>query len=265
MAPASEGGGSSSRRADWKACYVYGITRAGAEVEDMPDGIGDPPALVELVEERDIAAIVSEVDPDKPLGTPDDLVAYQRVLDAVAAEWPVLPMRFGAVVTNCDAVASELLSDHYDEFAGALGDMEGMAEYIVRGRYQERAVLASVLASNGEAAELAREIRGTDEIVTRPQRIRLGEIVNAAFEEQRQADTAQASEALEKLGLSVVVRDPTHEQDAVHLAVLAKVKEQSRLEKAVGDLADEWQDRVSMRLLGPLAPYDFVGQPATAA
>ena len=231
----------------------------------MPDGIGDPPAEVDLIEEREIAAIVSEVDPAKSLGSPEDLMAYQRVLDAVAAEWPVLPMRFGAVMTTCDAVASELLSEHYDEFSDALKDLDDMAEYVVRGRYDEGPVLAAVLASNKEARDLAGQIRGTSEDQTRPQRIRLGELITAAIDEQRQVDTAKACDALKGLCAAMAVQDPTHERDAVHLAVLAKRGKQSRLEQAVGDRAGEWQDRVSMRLLGPLAPYDFVGQAATAA
>lgn len=264
MAPSTDGGGSTPR-GGWRGCYVYGITRSGAEIPDIPDGLGDPPAIVELVEEGDLAAIVSDLDPSKPLGTPEDLLAHQKVLDAVAAVLPVLPMRFGAVLTDCDSAASELLSDHRDEFAASLADLDGMAEFIIRGRYQEREMLASLLAENDEAAELASQIRGTDEIETRPQRIRLGEIVNAAIEQQRQADTAQAAKALEKVSTAVVVRDPTHEEDAVHLAVLARLDKQSNLERAVEDLASDWQDRVSMRLLGPLAPYDFVGEAATSA
>lgn len=265
MASAAKKRGSSARRSEQSPCYVYGITRSGATFPDMPDGLGDPPAPVELVEEGALAAIVSEIDPGKPLGTPDDLLAHQQVLDAVAAEMAVLPMRFGAVMASCEAVGSELIAEHHDEFADSLAELEGLAEYIVRGRYDEHAMLTSVLSDNDEAADLASQIRGTSEDATRPQRIRLGEIVTAAIEQQRQADTEQVSEALDKLCAAMVVRDPTHELDAVHLAVLAKVDKQARLERAMKDLGDRWQERVSLRLLGPLAPYDFVGEPAPAS
>ena len=42
------------------------------------------------------------------------------------------------------------------------------------------------------------------------------------------------------------------------MAVLVEVARQEELEKAVGDLAERWDGRVEMRLLGPLAAYDFV-------
>ena len=41
-----------------------------------------------------VAAIVSDVPTDRPLGVRGDLVAHEMVLDAVAARDAVVPMRF---------------------------------------------------------------------------------------------------------------------------------------------------------------------------
>ena len=60
---------------------------------------------------------------------------------------------------------------------------------------------------------------------------------------------------------TVTVREPTHDEDAVQIAVLLEVDRQGELEQAVGDLAARWDDRVTMRLVGPMAPYDFVVAP----
>ena len=53
------------------------------------------------------------------------------------------------------------------------------------------------------------------------------------------------------------VREPTHEMDAVHVAVLAELAHQEELADAVGQRARDWQGRITVRLLGPMAPYDF--------
>ncbi len=253
---------SPAQRSGW---YVYGIVPADAEMTGKAVGVGDPPAVISLVKEGGLAAIVSEVDLGKPLGTPEDLIAHQRLLDEVAAQMPVLPMRFGAVLSSRDAVASELLAEHHDRFADSLAELDGMTEYLVRGRYDQQALLASVLAGDGEAAALASQIRGTGEDETRNQRIRFGEMVTAVIEERRQADTARLTDALGSLCQEMVVREPTHEEDAVHLAVLIRAGRQADLERAVHKLAGEWQNRIEVRLLGPLAPYDFVGEVTPAA
>lgn len=57
-----------------------------------------------------------------------------------AAVVPTLPMRFGAVVRDEMAVIEELLSRRREEFAAALGKLGDHCEFLVRGRYRERAV-----------------------------------------------------------------------------------------------------------------------------
>ena len=243
-------------------CYVYGIVPGDVETDPDARGVGDPPARVTVVMHDGIAALVSEINLNAPLGGPEDLLAHERLLDAAAAATPVLPLRFGAVVTNRDAVVDELLAPHRDEFSAALDQLEGHAEYVVKGRYEERAAVTEALSGNAEADRLRAEIREQPEDATRPQRIQLGEIVGQAVAARREADTGEIVEALTPHCASVVVREPTHELDAVHVAVLVENAKREELDRVVDEFADRWKDRVDFRLLGPLAPYDFVAPPA---
>ena len=99
------------------AIYVYGVVPADVEVQRNAKGVGDPPAKVDVIREGDIAALVSTVRYDDPLGRPEDLQAHAQLLDGTARVAPVLPLRFGAVMTDAESVADELLRDHHDEFA----------------------------------------------------------------------------------------------------------------------------------------------------
>ncbi|MFC4115585.1 GvpL/GvpF family gas vesicle protein [Nonomuraea zeae] len=246
-----------TRRTQNLASYVYGIVLADSKGTPQ-EGLGDPAGKVKLVRHGEIAALVSDVDVDQPLGQPGDYLAHERLLDAVAAKGPVLPFRFGGVLTDVDAVVEELLTPHHDEFLAALEELKGQAEYTVRGRYAEQAVLWEVIEENPEAAGLLEAIRGRSEDATRNERIRLGEIIAAALEAKRDADTQVALDALEGHYTEALVREPTHEHDAVLLALLVKTGDRKGLERAVSELSERWEGRVEMRLLGPLAPYDFV-------
>lgn len=238
--------------------YVYGIVPADVQVASSVRGVGEPPASVDVIGTDDLAALVSEVSIDRPLGTPEDLIAHERVLDTAAETAPVLPLRFGAVLSDPDAIVSELLEPHQEEFTTALHELEGRAEYVVKGRYDQATVLREVLQEVPEAAELRKAIAGSSEDATRDARIQLGELVNSAIEAKRDADTDVAVKRLRSSSVSVAVREPTHEEDAVHLALLVETARQDELEQAVAELREEWGDRVSLRLLGPLAPFDFV-------
>ncbi|MEV7969924.1 GvpL/GvpF family gas vesicle protein [Sphaerisporangium sp. NPDC088356] len=240
------------------ASYIYGILPGDVELTPEARGVGDPPGEIRLVRHEDIAALISDLRLNRPLGMPQDLVAHQSLLDDVAAEVPVLPLRFGAVMESPEAVVRELLAPHHDEFRSALEDLEDRAQYVVKARYEEGTVLREVLQEQPEARRLREEIRDLPEEATWDARIRLGEVINEAIEAKRAADTQTLAEGLAPHAVAVVIREPTHEVDAAHLAVLVETGRQDDFEEALNEFGRRWADRVTLRLLGPQAPYDFV-------
>lgn len=237
-------------------CYVYGILPDDVEMTAASRGIGD--RTVHLVRHGRIAAMVSEIALDAPIGTPEDLAAHQRLLDATVVVAPVLPIKFGAVLGSAGDVAEELLAANHDQFRAALNELEGRVEYLVKARYVERALLEEILSENSEAARLRDEIRGVAEETARDARIRLGELVNESIVAKRAVDTNAVIETLTPYSVASNEREPTHNEDAAHVAFLVETEEAERFEEAVADLTRNWRDRVDVRLLGPLAPYDFV-------
>ena len=192
------------------------------------------------------------------------LAGFGGEQDEYALELCGETLRFGAVLTNDDAVADELLGAHYDEFTSALKQLEGHAEYVVQGRYVEDVILSEVLSEQPEAAQLNKAIGGADPDATRDERMQLGELISNAVEAKRQADTEALGDALSGLVTASVVRPPSHELDAVYVALLIETGKAEKLRQAVDRLAEQWQDRIEVRLLGPLAAYDFVGAAAPA-
>jgi hypothetical protein len=254
MAHSKQSGGSEKTT----GIYVYGIVPADVQVESSAEGIGDPPSTVEVIREGDIAALVSSIPTDEPLGKPDSLQAHARLLDGTASVAPVLPLRFGAVMTDEESVAEELLRKNHDEFAEALQALEGHAEFVVKGRYVEDTILREVISESTEAQRLREQMAGMSEDAARESRMALGEIVVKAIDAKRAADTEAVVKQLDDIAKQVNVRKPSHELDAVNIAVLAEVDHQEELQTKVDDLAENWSGRVEVRLLGPLAAYDFV-------
>ena len=250
---------SGSDTGEQTAVYVYGIVPGDVKLNPGVHGVGDPPGEIRLVRSGDLAALVSEIDVTKPLGTPQDLQAHEEILDAVVSEVPVLPFRFGGALDSEDAVVEELLDPNHDEFAAALQQLEDSAEYIVRGRYVEQAILEEVLSENSRAARLGEQIRGSDPDATRDLRIQLGEIINNAVAEKREADTRDVLAAMKDHCAASFVRDPTSETDAVYVAFLIKDDQAGEFEQVIADLSDRWQGRAELTVRGPMAPYDFVG------
>src|SRR5689334_7670159 len=98
---------------------IYGFVPGDVEPTPSAQGVGDPPAEIDTVMYDDVAALVSDVPLDRPLGRSADLRAYQRLLDGTATVAPVLPVRFGTVLTDRDAVR-DLLADQHDRIVPML-------------------------------------------------------------------------------------------------------------------------------------------------
>ncbi|MBL1100247.1 GvpL/GvpF family gas vesicle protein [Streptomyces coffeae] len=244
-----------------RACYVYGVVtgdRSDDSVKDLP-AVGTPDAAVMLVRHEGQAAVVSEVPTDKPLGTPDDLRTHAQVLDALAADAsPVLPFRFGTVVRDTDAVADELLTEGHDDFDRALERLRGRSQFTLRARYVQDAVLREVLDEQPEAKRLREELQGLPEEAGYNERIQLGQLVMDTLATKREVDTLEVVRRLGPLALASVTSEPSSAEGLVNASFLVEDARRAEFEQAAEKLAGHWRERVHLRLLGPLAPYDFV-------
>ena len=237
--------------------FLYGVVPSDVEPDVGAEGIGSPPGQIKAVREDGIAALISEVDVDQPIGRPADLNAYEHLLNEVALVTPVLPVRFGTVMTTADAV-EEWLRDRQDQLASALNEFDGRIQYTVHGRFHEPEFLSRFLAEDAAAAELADQIRGASEMESREQRIQLGQMIAQAVERRQEAENRDLVEAVGRYAVDSTVRPPSHEMDAVHVAWLVEMDQEDEFVQAVEEFAEQRKELIRMRLLGPLAPYDFV-------
>ncbi|MDN3358827.1 GvpL/GvpF family gas vesicle protein [Actinomadura sp. DC4] len=238
------------------ACYVYGIVPADTRVPEDLTGVGGGP--VSLVRHDDLAGVVSEISIQQPLGTRDHLLAHEDVVEALAAETTTLPLRFGSVVTTADALVEEMLIPYHDWFSEVLDDLRGGQEYAVVGSYVEDTVIREVLDEDPEAARLRERIRELPEDAAYYDRIRLGELIVKALDEKRQVDTEELVNTLEPHASAVAARAPAGEDTAADAAFLVAEQDVAGFEEAVDELGERWAGRIRLRLVGPLAPYDFV-------
>ncbi|MFC5993259.1 GvpL/GvpF family gas vesicle protein [Pseudonocardia hispaniensis] len=236
--------------------YVYGLVAADTAIPDGLTGLG-PSGTISTITHGKLAAIVSDVPTERPLGTRDDLVAHESVLDAVAATAGVLPLRFPAVVDE-QGVVAELLEPHHDHFVEILAGLEGRTQFTLKGRYEQDAVLREILEEDSQIRELHETVRELPEDAAYYDRVRLGELIVGELERRRQDDAVAMVERLRPTVDDVVANQPANPDDVINAAFLVERARQREFEDAVEDLGREQAGRMRLRLLGPLAPYDFV-------
>jgi hypothetical protein len=230
--------------------YVYGVVAADAALPEGLRGLG-PSGTVSLLADGQIAAVVGDVPVDRPLGTRDDLIAHETVVDAVAGATTILPMRFPAVIEEA-GVVDELLGPNEEFFLRALTDLEGRVQYTVKGRYEQDVVLREVLEDDEDLRALQEHVRSLPEDASYYDRVKLGELVVAALEQRREADAAELYDRLEALAVAVVPHQPSQPEDVIDAALLIARTDIEAFGEAIEGLGEAWSGRIRFRLLGPL-------------
>lgn len=242
-----------------KGLYVYGVVAARSD--GVPDGLtGIDEAPVELVNHGEICAAVGAITLERPPGRRADLVAHTAVLDALAAEGPVVPVQFGSVLRDADDVVQEFLEPGADRFSFLLGELAGRSQFNVRARYHEEAVLEEVVDEDPKIASLRERTRELPEDVGQSERIRLGELVSRALERKREQDSAIV---LDMVLPHAAAHSPRAGSSLDHLmdaAFLVDDSQRSLFEDSLEAAAEAMHERARIQLTGPMAPYDFVGE-----
>src|SRR5690348_8475515 len=157
--------------------YVYAVVRADHSVPDALEGVGG--AAVSLVRDGQLAVAVSAA-PEPLVGRRRELLAHSATVEALWAQGPVLPMRFGVVAPDEDALRRDILDDPDGRLAERLEALADAAEMSVKVWHDEPTVLREVVSENREIAALrARTQRSGGSYA---EQIRLGEMVAAAVE-----------------------------------------------------------------------------------
>ncbi|CQR60741.1 GvpL/GvpF family gas vesicle protein [Streptomyces leeuwenhoekii] len=245
--------------------YVYGITASThPSLPEGMGGVGDPPRPVRILREGELAAVVSDA-PEGLRPKRKDLLAHQNVLSETGAAGCVLPMRFGSVAPDDEAVTG-VLAERAEHYRERLRTLDGRVEYNIKANHVEEAVLHHVMAESPEIRALAEANRkaggGSYE-----DKIRLGEMVAQAVKAREAEDAAALQRVLEPAAEAV----STGPDSTGWLANVSFLVDRGSAETflAAVEQARKELPHLEVRVNGPLPPYSFVepgpAEPAATA
>jgi hypothetical protein len=236
--------------------YVYAIIQAGRSLPVDATGVGDPAAELRVIRQGRVAAVVSEA-PPKLRARRRDLLAHQDLLLRLSEQGSVLPMRFGVVASDEEAVRGQLKARESEHMA-ALEHLSDGVEVNVKALPAKDA-LASLLTQDMNVRRLRDEVR------RRPgyeASLRLGEAVSAALE-------GRAAEAGRRIlreltpRARAVVSGPEVQGCVLNASFLVDRGDSDVFRSAAERFAHTHRDRVELRLTGPLPCYSFVSAEGT--
>lgn len=232
---------------------VHGVLRAddgaGLDPADLSAAAGTP---VRDVAGHGLAALVTDVVDDEVLPSRANLLAHTRLLEHVAGQATVLPMRFGVVVPDDQVVVDEHLAPRADELQASLQRLAQRVEVRVTARYVEDEIIARVLSDDRRLASL----RGRDDTDAQ---IRLGEGIAARIDERRARDAPRIVDQLTPHAVDVSHGVAVGALDVVSASFLVDRSHDDDFQGAVDALRATLDSPIMLEVVGPLPPFSFTG------
>ena len=235
--------------------YLYGLVLPDARVPEDMTGVDDEPVRAEPLGE--VTALVSEIADTEVIGLPAEVRAHAGVLDAVVRTCAVLPAQFGTIAVGSE-LGSGLPAGRRRASADWLDRMADMVQFSLTARFHEDAVITELVNEQPEIRRLREITRTQPEAATYQARVRLGELVVAGFDRKRAVDAQALERKLLPLVAELRHREVTQVDTLLEVAVLVRRDGVTEFEDSLEEVAAGIAGRISLRLVGPQAPYDFV-------
>jgi hypothetical protein len=237
------------------ATYVYCFTDARHSLPlDGLLGVGAEGAAPRVIRHEGLTAVIGDA-PEGLRPKRRDLVAHETVLETLSAAGAVVPMRFGTVAPDDDAVVAELArgASRYTEL---LTRLTGHSERNVKGGHQEHALLADLLTANPELRAQNEALRAAGG-GSQPDQVAFGERMALAIEQRRTRDAAYIVAALRPLAM-LDRHAPAVKDCFVNVSFLVPSGAQDDFDAVVAQLRTAMEGYAELRVSGPLPPYSFV-------
>jgi hypothetical protein len=233
--------------------HVHGVIAAQARAPE-PEG-------TRRIVHRELAAVVRDVE-SGGLRAAKVLREHWRVLEALAADATVLPVRFGTVMASDEAVVDEFLEPSHDALLAGLAELDGKVQLSVRASYEQETMLRGVVERSPAIARLRSEVESLPEAAGYAKRIQLGELVSAEVERERERDGALVLDRLAPLAVATRREPVSALEAAVNASFLVQRTGVDAFSRAVAELSRELEGRLALRYVGPLPAYSFVPEGA---
>lgn len=245
--------------------YVYAVVPSDMPMRCLDDQLGVEGQPLRLVEKGAVAAIVSSTQSERIRPTRAALSAHEQVAAVAHRCGPVLPVRFGSLFPDPDAVARDLLSSSRPELEDLLEAVRGKDEFRLRARYLTDVAVRDVVARSPEVQRLRRRLARLSGGAHRSAGVQLGELVMAGLEALREEDAVRIMGELAPLVEATEQLADRSEDTALHVALMVDRSQIEGLEGAIERVAKRQRERLHLELIGPLPPWDFTVIHAGAA
>jgi gas vesicle protein GvpL/GvpF len=253
--PASAPPSGSGKAAESRGKYVYCVIRSEDPLRFGAIGLGATPAEVHTVHYKDIAAVISDTPIEVLDATRENVLAHERVNEAVMRQHTVIPMSFGTVFKTRDDI-TELLKGAYGAFTDVLLKMEDKVEFGLKVLWDRDEVIKQIEREDDDVRQLKGEI-ASQTGPTYFARVQYGRLVESALQNRSERYVSEIFEMLRDVSVASRANKPIGDKMIMNAAFLVTRDRESAFDAKVKAIGAKY-DHLTFRYTGPWPPYNFV-------
>jgi hypothetical protein len=256
--PTARSAAASGKTAEQRGKYVYCVIQSADPLRFGPIGVGTEPADVQTVHYQDIAAVVSDTPIEVLDATRENVLAHERVNEAVMRAHTVIPMSFGTVFKTRDDIV-ELLKGAYGAFKDVLTKMEDKVEFGLKVLWDRDGVIREIEKEDEDVRRLKTEI-SSQKGSTYFARVQYGRLVDAALQSRSEQYVSEIFDLLRDVSVASRANKPIGDKMIMNAAFLVARDRESAFDAKVKSVGAKY-DHLTFRYTGPGPPYNFVNIP----
>jgi hypothetical protein len=237
---------------------IYALTDVSAGTEEQiyrVQGIGN--ATVYTIGEGAVAAVVSDIHSPKVRPERRNLMAHRTVLAHLLEVGSVLPMRFGVIASNTEAVRG-LLAANREAIADQLQRVRNRIEMGLRVSWDVSNIYEYFVGMHPLLREARDRLLKQGDNANRDERIEVGRMFDHLVTEAREQYTEQVMDVMRGFCEEVVASPVKKDREVMNLACLIERDAQREFERGVFDASKLFNNDYLFDYNGPWAPHNFV-------
>jgi len=240
-----------------KGRYLYAVMKGSEERNYGPCGIDQ--SIVYTILREQVAAVVSDV-PDKKL-RPErrHLAAHQSVLRLLMDEGTLLPIAFGIIADDSQAIR-RILTLNQEAFQEALDHVNGKVEMGLRVTWDVPNIFDYFANNHPKLRALRDRYYGNNREPAHEDKLALGRMFNNLLNEEKEIHTEKVEEILSSVCFRIKRNPCRSESGVMTLACLVgrDKAEQKAFEKGILKAANLFDNNYAFDYNGPWAPHNFM-------
>lgn len=237
--------------------YIYCIINGDEGRNFGPIGIGKRGDIVSTIGFNDVSAVISSSPVTRYVIDPDNLMAHEKVIEAVMKDYTVLPVRFCTIANSAEEVRTFLRRQH-GEFKGLLHDLDNKVEMGLKARWNHMdRIFEEIAQTDPRVKELKKRVERSNEADS-DEKIILGKAVKAALDEKKAQLAEKILRRFKRLTLDTHQNDVMGDDMFLNAVFLIDRTREKQFDFLVEDLAEEYDNQADFKLVGPAPPFNFV-------